>query len=80
MALLFRDRANFKPRTVPATTAVASFNEEGTAVIYRGRLDRTPRLCLGDLQRCTMHNLYVMMHSLAMLRTDPAQPLHVYPR
>ena len=80
MALLFRDRANFKPRMVPATTAVAAFNEEGTAVIYRGHLDRTPRLCLGDLQRCTMHNLYVMMHSLAMLRTDPAQPLHVYPR
>ena len=33
---LFSDRKNFKPFTAPATTAFASFNEAGTAVVYRG--------------------------------------------
>ncbi len=77
--VLFTDRSKFKPFANPATTVEASFTEDGKAIIYRGHLDRTPRLCLGDLQRCTMNNLYVMMHSLAMLRTDPALPLHLYP-
>ena len=78
--MLFTDRSKFKPFDKPLTTAMATIGEDGKSIIYKGHLDRTPRLCLGDLQRCAMNNLYVMMHSLAMLRTDPELPLHVYPR
>jgi len=77
--LLFTDRSKFKPFDKPLTTAMATIGEDGKSIRYKGHLDTTPRLCLGDLQRCTMNNLYVMMHSLAMLRTDPELELHVYP-
>lgn len=77
--LLFADRSKFKPYTAALTTSMATLSEDGRTIVYRGYLDRTPRLCLGDLQRCTMHNLHVIMHSIAMLRTDPTLPLHLYP-
>lgn len=63
---LMRDRENFQKVYEPATTAVAQFSEDGTKVIYRGNLEKQPRICLGDIQRCAMNNLKVIMQTFAM--------------
>lgn len=52
----------------PATKAVAEIAEDGKAILYRGRLDSQPTICRGDLQRCAMHNLGVIMRSNALRR------------
>ena len=49
---LFRDRENFKPFKTPATTEIASFSDDKKKVVYKGTLETTRRLALGDVQRC----------------------------
>ena len=63
---MFRLRDKFEKVSQPATTDVAQFSEDGTKVIYRGFLEKQPRICLGDVQRCAMNNLKVIMKTFAM--------------
>jgi beta-glucosidase len=75
---LMRDRENFKPLAAPADTSVASLSEDGRHIIYKGTLNREKTVCLGDLQRCAVHNLYVIMRSISMKKMYPEITLEKY--
>ncbi len=45
-----RNRATFEPFKNPAKTSFATLTDDGRAIVYRGKLERTPRICLGDVQ------------------------------
>ena len=47
-------------RTAPLTTEYASVDQDGTAILYRGRYEGFHAICRGDLQQCSMHILYVL--------------------
>ena len=60
---LIRERENFQRLRTPATTEVAEFSADGRKVIYRGFLDKQPRICMGDAQRCAINNLKVIWNA-----------------
>ena len=60
---LIRERENFQRLRTPATTEVAEFSADGRKVIYRGYLDKQPRICMGDAQKCAINNLKVIWNA-----------------
>ena len=64
--LVFSNPGAPRPKTLlagPVTTADAELSEDGRRITYRGVMDMEPGICLGDLQRCAMNNLRVILRS-----------------
>jgi len=75
---LMRDREKFIPFIAPATTDIASLSEDGKRITYKGTLNRTKHICLGDLQRCAVNNINVIMRSIAMKKRYPDYKLEIW--
>lgn len=45
----------------PVTTKDASISEDGKKIYYKGTMVKKPTICKGDIQRCAINNLKVIM-------------------
>lgn len=59
---LMRDRST-PPLQQPLDETVGSVADGGKAIVYRGNYDRERKICRGDIQRCAMNNLKIIMKS-----------------
>ena len=75
---LIRDRENFVPFIEPVTTENATLSADGKSITYKGTLNRTKSICLGDLQRCAVNNINVIAGSIAMRKLYPNHKLEVW--
>ena len=66
MKTFFNDPASFVPKICPANEEVAFILDDGRAIGYKGHLDKKPRLCLGDVQRCAVHNLRIILKCMGL--------------
>ena len=66
LRLFFADPAHYNPFAGDVTSDVAKVVEGGKAILYRGRFEKEKRLCLGDVQRCAVHNLKIIANSVTM--------------
>lgn len=66
MKTFFNDPASFVPKICPANEKVAFILDDGRAIGYKGHLDKKPRLCLGDVQRCAVHNLRIILKCMGL--------------
>lgn len=66
MKTFFDDPASFVPKICPANEEVAFILDDGRAIGYKGHLDKKPRLCLGDVQRCAVHNLRIILKCMGL--------------
>ena len=66
MKTFFNDPASFVPKICPANGEVAFILDDGRAIGYKGHLDKKPRLCLGDVQRCAVHNLRIILKCMGL--------------
>ena len=66
MKTFFNDPAGFVPKICPANEEVAFILDDGRAIGYKGHLDKKPRLCLGDVQRCAVHNLRIILKCMGL--------------
>ena len=48
----------------PVTAEDASVSADGKSVLYKGTMATVPAICRGDIQRCAIHNLNVIMRSI----------------
>ena len=63
MQELMRDRENTQPLQQPLDETVGSVADGGRTIVYRGNYDRERKICRGDIQRCAMNNLNIIMKS-----------------
>ena len=68
---LMLEAENFRQFEAPATLQNAKLSEDGKSVSYRGTMRREPEICVGELQRCAVNILRVIMSSVAMMRMYP---------
>ena len=66
MKTFINDPASFVPKICPANEEVAFILDDGRAIGYKGHLDKKPRLCLGDVQRCAVHNLRIILKCMGL--------------
>lgn len=62
----------------PATTEFAYLSDDKRKIYYKGNFQKEVTVCRGDLQRCAVNNLYVIMNSIAMERLYPGIKLKSY--
>ena len=64
--------------TNPVTTKFAQIAGDGKQIIYDGTLDQSSKICLGDVQRCAMNNIRVIMKSINMQKLYPQYQIKSY--
>ena len=62
---------------VALTTKIARIDEHGKKIIYRGKRQQ-PVICLGDVQRSSLHILRVLMRTLAMKQAYPNESITLW--
>ena len=69
-------REKFVPFAEPLTTEMATVQEQ--KIIYKGTVKSEKTICLGDVQKCAINNLRVIMNSVAMKQMYPEVELEAW--
>ena len=63
MKEFMKDPQHFTPFYQPLDEKIGSVSDDGRTITYRGKLNKTRRICRGDIQRCAANILSVIMKS-----------------
>ena len=61
MKEFMKDPQHFQPFCQPLDETSGSVSEDGRAILYRGRMGSEKRICRGDVQKCAVNILSVIM-------------------